>query len=191
MLGWFVVKILSMLLPNNLDEFLSVTALYIIWALMLLTLGAVIAATQCLVLRRYFTGAVRWVAVSGVGMMVGQLVAFPLKLRDLYIGISGFQLDEIAYGTILGILLGTAQWLVLRTWVGHARWWILASAVGWTLGMTAGELIPLNWTSSFSGIIYGLITEGIPITVSGITLVLLLNNALLKPPTTYKRASYR
>lgn len=182
MSGWFVITTLITLLPANLGELLSDTEYYIIWASVLLILGAVIAATQWLVLRRYFSGVARWIVVSSVGFMVGQLVAFPLKIRDLYVGTSGFQLDEIAYGATLGILLGISQWFVMRTWVNHAGWWVLGSAIGWTLGMTAGKLIPLNWNSSFAGITYGTITEGIPIAVTGVILVILLQNPLLKTP---------
>ncbi len=176
--GWFVVTILTMLLPINLAESMSDIAFYFIWALALLTLGGVIAAAQWLILRQYFTGAMRWIVVSSVGMMVGQMVAFPLKLRDIYIGTSGFQLDEIAYGAVLGVFLGAVQWLVMRTWVPSAGWWVISSAVGWTLGMTVGELLPLNWNSAYAGIIYGITTEIIPLAVTGATLVMLLKNTL-------------
>ena len=33
---------------------------------------------------------------------------------DIGIGASGFELDEIAYGMIVGVFLGGAQWLVMR-----------------------------------------------------------------------------
>jgi hypothetical protein len=176
--GWFVVTVLSMLLPTNLDEIFSVAAYNIIWALFLLVLGAVIAATQWLVLRQFFTGAVRWVVAGSLGMMVGQMVAFPLKLRDLYVGTSGFQLDEISYGAVLGGFLGFTQWLVMRTWVRRAGWWVLGSTIGWTLGMTVGEFLPLNWNSSSASIIYGTITTAIPIALTGVVLVLLLKTGL-------------
>lgn len=174
MSGWFAVTILSMRLPINLDETLPPAAFTIIWALMLLALGAVIAAVQWLLLRGYFSGAVRWIIFSGMGMMVGQMVAFPLKLRDLYVGTSGFQLDEIAYGAVLGILLGFAQWLVMRTWMRRAWLWVVGSTIGWTLGMTVGEFLPLNWNSSSASIFYGTITTAIPIALTGVVLVMLL-----------------
>ncbi len=177
MLGWLVATILSML-PPNLDTILSNTAFYIVWALLLLALGAVIGATQWLILRRYFSGAVRWIVASGVGMAIGGIAAFPLKLRDLYVGTSGFQLDEIAYGVVFGFLMGGAQWLVMRTWVQSAGWWVLSSTIGWTLGMAVGELLPLNWSNTYTGHVYGMITEGIPAAVTGLALVMLLQNPL-------------
>lgn len=177
MLGWLVATILSML-PPNLDTILSNTAFYIVWALLLLALGAVIGATQWLILRRYFSGAVRWVVASGVGMAIGGIAAFPLKLRDLYVGTSGFQLDEIAYGVVFGFLMGGAQWLVMRTWVQSAGWWVLSSTIGWTLGMAVGELLSLNWSNTYTGHVYGMITEVIPAAATGLALVMLLQNPL-------------
>lgn len=173
---------LNMLLPPNLNTLLSSTTFSIVWALSLLALGAVIAATQWLILRRYFSGAVRWIVASGVGMAIGGIAPFPLKLRDLYVGTSGIQLDEIAYGIFFGFLMGGAQWLVMRTWVKSAGWWVLSSTIGWALGMVVGELLPLNWSSIYAGLVYGVITEGIPVAVTGLALVMLLQNPL--NPTT-------
>jgi len=164
MLGWLIATILSML-PPNLDTILSNTTFYIVWALLLLALGAVIGATQWLILRRYFSGAVRWIVASGVGMAIG-------------VGTSGFQLDEIAYGVVFGFLMGGAQWLVMRTWVQSAGWWVLSSTIGWTLGMAVGEFLPLNWSNTYSGHVYGMITEVIPAAVTGLALVILLQNPL-------------
>ncbi len=188
MLGWLAATGLSMLMPANLDMLLSSTAFSIFQALVILALGAGIAAIQWLVLRRYFSGAVRWIVASSVGMLIGGMVAFPLKLRDLYVGPSGFQLDELAYGAVFGVLMGSAQWLVVRTWVHHAGWWVLSSTIGWTLGMAVGELFPLDWNRSYAGLVYGMTTEGIPAAVTGLTLVILLQNALDTTPIVNKDA---
>lgn len=121
-------------------------------------------------------------------MLIGGMVAFPLKLCDLYVGTSGFQLDELAYGVVFGILMGSAQWLVVRTWVHHAGWWVLSNVIGQTLGMAVGELLPFNWNSSYAGLAYGMITEGIPVAVTGLTLVILLQNTLDTTPIVNKDA---
>ena len=57
-------------------------------------------------------------------MVIATFVAFPLKLRDWYIGPSGFQLDEIAYGLLFGFLIGVVQWIVMYGWVQDAAWWV-------------------------------------------------------------------
>jgi hypothetical protein len=38
-------------------------------------------------------------------------------------------------GFVLGSVLGTPQWLVLRRHVQRAGWWILANSVAWACGM--------------------------------------------------------
>jgi len=157
-----------------LNSLLSGIPFYAVWALVLFVFGAGIALVQWLVLRRYFACAVRWVVASGMGMLVGQMVAFPLKLWDIYLRPSGIQLDEILYGAVFGFLMGVTQSLVMRTWVKSAGWWIIGCTLGWTLGMLVGEILPLNWNNPSASLIYGTITEAVPIAVMGLALVLLL-----------------
>lgn len=38
----------------------------------------------------------------------------------------------IAGAVVAGAVIGTFQWFVLQQWFERSRWWILASAVGWT-----------------------------------------------------------
>lgn len=40
-----------------------------------------------------------------------------------------------------GALVGAAQWMLLRKHLSRARWWLLANAGGWTLGLFAGALL--------------------------------------------------
>ena len=173
----------NILLTPDWHTFFSGSVLYVVWGSWLFAIGALIATAQWWLLRRFFSGSLSWIVLSGAGMMVGSLVAFPLKLRDWYVG-SGFQLDEIAYGVVFGFLVGGAQWFVMRIWVRGAGWWVLSSTIGWALGMTVGELIPLNWSSSDASLVYGVITEGIPMVVTGFTLMLLIQNGLKKNSNT-------
>ena len=53
---------LNTLLPPNLDTLLSSTAFYIVWALLLFVLGAVVAATQWLILRGFFSDTTTHIA---------------------------------------------------------------------------------------------------------------------------------
>jgi hypothetical protein len=169
-----VIASAIVLLSPNWNTLWSINALNVVWALSLFAFGAFIAATQWLLLRHYFSGAMRWIVAGGVGMVIGGFLAFPLKLRDLYIDSSGFQLDEIAYGVAFGFLMGAAQWFVMRSWVRGAGRWVLSSTIGWALGMTAGELLPRNWSSTSAGLVYGMVTEGIPVAITGLALVVLL-----------------
>jgi hypothetical protein len=156
-LGWSAAMGLSTLLPANLHMLLSPIALMVSLVFVTLAWAAGIAALQWLALRRYFSGAMKWILASSAGVLIGSAVAMPLKLRDLYMGPSGFQLDEVMYGVVFGILLGAAQW---------------------TLGMTVGELLPLDWNSTHASFVYTVVTESIPTAVTGIALVMLLRNPL-------------
>jgi len=46
---------------------------------------------------------------------------------------SGFQFVATIFFT--GLLIGTAQWLVLRQYMPKAFWWIVVSTLGWTFGL--------------------------------------------------------
>ena len=47
-----------------------------------------------------------------------------------------------------------------------------------------GEILPLNWSNSSASVIYGTITEAMPITVTGFALVILLQNRTISTPVT-------
>jgi hypothetical protein len=46
---------------------------------------------------------------------------------------SGFEFVATIFFT--GLLIGVAQWLVLRQYIPKAFWWIVVSTLGWTLGL--------------------------------------------------------
>ena len=104
--------------------------------------------------------AFRWVLASlGAAAVVG-VVVFGVGAVNTDVGwVAGTGL----FGTVAGVL----QWAVLRRQVPRAGWWVLASTVGWVVGMPAGEM--LGWNGL--GAAYGIIT--------GTVLVLLLRQ---RPP---------
>ena len=86
----------------------------------------------------------------------------------------GFQF--IATIVFTGLLIGAAQWLVLRQYIPQAFWWIVVSTLGWTLGLVLlryyGSLInPLIPFLSTLGVwrIFGtsLVYEPIVLTILG------------------------
>ncbi|HYN68837.1 MAG TPA: hypothetical protein VEX41_01345 [Candidatus Eisenbacteria bacterium] len=74
--------------------------------------------------------ALWWVVATTAGWLVGFAVceAFSAFLRSL----SGD-------GAIIGTGVGIAQWLVLRRQFSGARWWILASVIGFGIGKVLGD----------------------------------------------------
>ncbi|MFQ4138528.1 hypothetical protein PGN35_019650 [Nodosilinea sp. PGN35] len=77
---------------------------------------------------------------------------------------SGFELVATIFFT--GLLIGTAQWLVLRKYIPKAFWWIVVSTLGWTFGL----VLVSHYITLFDPLIPFLITLGIW-RVFGISLV--------------------
>lgn len=118
--------------------------------------GATIGLLQWLVLRRHIQHAGRWIAATAAGYATLGLLpflagtfqpgwplwAFTLIINDKFHWLARV-VDEWPLAswpagaltlTLLGVVLGIAQWLVLRGRVHRAAWWIPLSAVGWALG---------------------------------------------------------
>lgn len=88
-----------------------------------------------------------------------------------FIGSMAAPTDFFWFLVMTGLVIGVAQWLVLRRYLPGAGWWILASAFGWFLGslvlMTTVEIInPIAdflesvirlgiWGSAVTMILYG------------------------------------
>ena len=70
-------------------------------------------------------------------MVVG-VVAFPMtRLATGAMGsIDGLAL-ALAAGAVAGAVIGGGQWLVLRG-IGVDAWWILATAIGFAVGLAGG-----------------------------------------------------
>jgi hypothetical protein len=106
------------------------------------------------------------------------------NLLDLLLGHPG-RIPFIVYELIIGLIIGIAQWLVLRGKVAGAALWIVGSSFGFVVGgfivsqmrpilggigldPGAGAYNPINWVLAIlNGGIYGIIT--------GIVLVQLLS----------------
>jgi len=93
-------------------------------------LGGVPGGLQGLILRRQLSGAGWWVAASAGGWTAGWMVSLALIQREVPEPVSW---DVLL--AVVAVLGGGLQWLVLRRHVLQAGWWVVASAVGWTLGL--------------------------------------------------------
>jgi MFS family permease len=80
-----------------------------------------------------------WVLTSALGGGIGFALGFAVSgtLSD-FVGRTGR--DIVLFG-IFGSLVGIAQWLVLRTRIADAGWWMLASFLAWVvIGALASPL---------------------------------------------------
>lgn len=126
--------------------------------LAIVTIGLAIGILQAVILRDQITNAWRWVLATTVGWSIPGLIL-------LFLNPSG---TDFVNGVLIGICLGTAQWLILRTEIYGAGWWIVMNIVAWTTALAYLSGIVL------SGVMAGLIT--------GTALALLLRNRKTPPP---------
>jgi hypothetical protein len=88
--------------------------------------GSIAGVLQWLALRPHLPTCRWWMLASGIGAYVAFLV--------LEVVVTNSTLLVYA---IAGMLIGAAQWPVLRRRVAHAGWWVAASAVGYVVGGAA------------------------------------------------------
>jgi hypothetical protein len=151
--GWFVGFIMGFVLATIIVEpsmagggVLGSTLGYFMFGALL---GSVVSLMQWLVLRLHVSRAGWWMAGWWIlASTAGFAVAFGAP-RAAEGAIEAFGYSEVfdelgTFAMVLGLTLtvalggavtGILQMLVLRARVFRAGWWVLASAVGWGLGM--------------------------------------------------------
>ncbi|MEM9772861.1 MAG: hypothetical protein AAF889_14940 [Cyanobacteria bacterium P01_D01_bin.73] len=143
--------------------------------------GGAIAIAQWFVIRQKFPRAGWWIPVSvfGWGVLglshIGAIGWIVPSTSSIYLRI----LYGVLNGAQVGLLMGVAQWLVLRRSVPmsvpKAERWILASVAGWTVGLslgwTMGEVLH-RITGIFLGEVVGLTLAWVVVAaVTGPTLI--------------------
>jgi hypothetical protein len=79
--------------------------------------------------------ALAWALATGAGMALGYLpAALLVNLLDL-------GLARVLVPLLVGLLVGFAQWLVLRRYMTRSQDWILAGGAGWVIGYALGLII--------------------------------------------------
>lgn len=99
-------------------------------------LALAVCAAQWILLRNHFRKSFWWLAAGALGRFFGVLVGYMVLVTiiiqfNLPSSIWQFYL----FSTLRGITLGISQWVFLRQQRVKTGWWILASAVGWTIGL--------------------------------------------------------
>ncbi len=107
-----------------------ITEDYIFFYVLIPGLGVAIGLIQYLLLRTRFAKMGWWVLITGLGWSLGWL-----GIAWRYTPLGDFELPAsegffLAAGLLLGALMGFAQWLLLRSQLPHAAWWIPVSALG-------------------------------------------------------------
>ena len=123
--------------------------------------GVAIGLAQCFVLNQRFSKTWGWILASAIawgvlggsgfgalGWVAPKVMSVPLR---------------VLYGTVdgatVGATLGLGQWLILRKQARRSGLWVLASTVGWSIGLAFGWVVGavLRWlTGLFLGEVVGL-----------------------------------
>ena len=111
--------------------------------------GMLVGALQWLILRKKISGAGWWILASFGAALVFSLVVFGVGLAYKE------EVWRVGVG-LLGPATGLLQWLILRREVRQSGWWILASTLGWGLGIPAGEAVGWNGLGAVYGALTGL-----------------------------------
>ena len=142
--------------------------------------GTIIGFTQWLVLRRHLSSAWWWIIASLLGWGVMGLSSFgvigwfaPRTMRLFPRLVYG-----IVDGATLGLILGMAQWWVLRQYVTQAWGWIFANSLNWSISLAVGWIIGgilRHFTHLFLSEVVGLgVTWMLVAALMGMTLIRLL-----------------
>jgi len=81
----------------------------------------------------------RWTLLSALGLALGLVAA--LVLGAPIEAVVGMMLVTPVLTGLVGAVLGTSQWVVLRRRIANARWWIPASAAGLGIGLAGGVVL--------------------------------------------------
>jgi hypothetical protein len=129
--------------------------------------GACVGAAQWIMLRRELNAARWWTLASAAGWLAGILMFVPggtflyslLTLWTLTLGRSvPHFFSGPDNGAAVGLSIGIVQWLLLRRELTGAGWWVLATALAWTLFYIPGGG-PAAWRDAIVlGILSGLLT---------------------------------
>lgn len=114
------------------------------------TIGIGLAILQWLVLQHRIRRAWRWIVATTFGWLLGSTLVQAFLPEGM---------DFLA-GVIVGVTIGAAQWLILRSELYWAAWWIVMNIIAWTTGMALLPGIMLT------GVMVGAIT--------GLALILLI-----------------
>ncbi len=148
-LGWIVANLLGVAAIGALSliPFLTSIPGRLVSSLLI---GLPIGFAQWIALRRIAPISILWILTISAGLLLGLEVG-PILAGNLW----GFLDDEsvlslMAAYTTIGLLVGLAQWLLLRGHFTKSLVWLLSSAVG--LGLGTGLVLVSNLINQ-SGII--------------------------------------
>jgi hypothetical protein len=96
-----------------------------------------------------------WTLATVVGLLVGYL-PLALLVNQIELGIA-----RIIVPLFAGLLIGLAQWVVLRQFLTDCRDWMLNLTASWVAGYSIGLLVVDLFSNSFIGLLVSYILFGL------------------------------
>ena len=126
-------------------------------------LSAFLSCVVVLVSNRFANGIRNlwflWVIVnvssSGIGGLLGVYLGFTVFSDNIVI-------VSLVAGVVAGLIIGLAQWFLIRQVIKESGWWILATGIGLTIGSLLNTV-----TGSMTGQITGLLTSSLVSALAG------------------------
>ncbi|MCL2924898.1 MAG: hypothetical protein MGF17_09815, partial [Trichodesmium sp. MAG_R04] len=157
--GLFVFGVLDGVVENTMGGFGP--------AVLGTVFGAVVGSFQWWVIRKRLSQARWWilatVLVSAILFSTSDVLSNAVS--DV---VSNTVIQVVVISSLIGLVIGSAQWLVLRKQLSQSHWWILANILGiaatlFAIVYSSRRFEPSsNWNFIFwfciSGIVYGVIT---------------------------------
>ncbi len=106
-------------------------------------MAQIIGFAQWLVLRRHLSSAWWWIFASLLGWGVIGLSSFGFIgwFAPRTLGLFPRLVYGVIDGATLGLILGMAQWWVLRQYVSKAWGWIFANILYWSISLAVGWIV--------------------------------------------------
>lgn len=123
-----------------------ITEDYLLMVTFIPILGLLTGSVQYALLRRYLPRMGGWILATIGGWFLGiLLIVLPGWLNWMDVGVN---LDSSLL--LMGLAIGTMQWLILRRRLPQAGWWIVANTAGWAVSALITTGNSLNQLAVFT-----------------------------------------
>lgn len=100
-----------------------------------------------------------WTLATAAGLIVGYL-PLALLINQIDLGIA-----RVIVPLIAGLLIGVAQWLVLRQFLTDCRDWVFNLTASWVAGYSIGLLVVDLFSGSFPGLLVSYLLFGVIVAI--------------------------
>ena len=136
---WILAAIIGTMAGSRIFDVLTVYSKYVFTVSLswIATVGIFISLTQWLVFQ--VTPKIKWWLITSFsGSILSGVIAGTIDEELYYVSLRNGDYHNIfsfLVGLCIGIIIGFTQWLSLRQLFPNTKKWIVASALGWAIGL--------------------------------------------------------